>query len=285
MDFTTSTNVISAIDLINLSKDLAQINLGYLSIAITILVILSGVFVYFNISPIKDALNKQEEKIDALKKEASGLLKSSEDMVDVYFENFRENQKKEIAESLVKNNEKIYLEIKNQIAVVEKAFFEKIEIVSEDKDKKLKAIILSETDNKINTIEKSIIMEITKLRTDFSEKVSSVNTKISSLEKGVFDIKRSLVDFEIENHLKKNQVGAMSKMIEKLEMDIERGWGSEDTLLEIKVYITNRGMPNYYLSNLQKVIENVPKEFNVIKEEILKLAQEKIYKVGGEGMI
>ncbi len=279
MYFESSTNTISVIDLINLSKDVAQLNLGYLAIAVTILGILGVVFVYFNINPLKDALNRQEDKVDALKKEADKILKSSEENVQVSLNNFREEQKQVTSEFLNQSEAKNILETKNQVALVEKVLLEKIESVSEGKDVKLKEIILSETVNKISATEKSVGIENNKIRVDLNEKITSLNGKITTLEKEIFEIRRSLVEFEIENHLKKRQVGAMRKMIEKLEMDIKRTWGADDTLVEIKQYILEHGMPNYYFTDLQNVLEKLTPEFKLLKDEILKLAQEKIYKV------
>jgi len=68
---------ISTLDLINLSKDIAQLNLGYLGISVTILVILGGIFYYFNIKPLKDSLDKQENTVEGLKEKAARLLEQS----------------------------------------------------------------------------------------------------------------------------------------------------------------------------------------------------------------
>lgn len=76
-----STTVVNITDLINLSKDIAQLNLGYLGISVTILAILGGVFYLFQLKPLKDILNKQGETISDLKKEAGELLKSAEKKV------------------------------------------------------------------------------------------------------------------------------------------------------------------------------------------------------------
>ncbi|MCK5084146.1 MAG: hypothetical protein KAQ64_00635 [Candidatus Pacebacteria bacterium] len=86
-----STTTISAIELINLSKDIAQLNLGYLGISVAILTVLGGVFIYFNIKPLKDTLNKQEKTIDDLRKEADKLLDELKNNLKKYSKILRRN--------------------------------------------------------------------------------------------------------------------------------------------------------------------------------------------------
>ena len=104
MDATTSTAIISVLDLMNLSKDLAQLNLGYLGISVTILALLGGVFVYFNIKPLKDSLEKQEATIKDLKKDAEGILDLSRKESEEKFENFKQNQVEAILSLLNQEN-------------------------------------------------------------------------------------------------------------------------------------------------------------------------------------
>jgi hypothetical protein len=132
--------------------------------------------------------------------------------------------------------------------------------------------LLKITKNEISTSAKGLLE-------NFRNQISSISSSIKSIQNQVIDLKRSVIDFEIDKHLSKNQIGAISKMIEKLEMDIKRGWGIEDTLYEIKEYIKNHGMPSVYLVNLNRTLGRVPDDFRILKEEILSLTKEKLYKI------
>ncbi|MCH7883171.1 hypothetical protein IIA95_02025 [Patescibacteria group bacterium] len=278
---TLSTSSVSLIDLINLTHDVASLNAVYLGISMSAVLVLAGilfgVFYFFNLKPLQEKIIKQEDKLEAQKKEVNQVLKSTEDKIGKSLEVFKKSHGNDVNELIRKNNEKNTLETKNQIASIEKTLIEKIESVSEKKNIKLKEIILLETTNKINTAEKSTNIETNKLKTDFNEKSSSMNAKIISLEEKTFNLRRSLVNFEIEGHLKKGQVGAMRKMIEKLEMDIKKGWGEESTILKIKDYIAEKGMPSYYFDNLSKVVKKMPEKFKSINTEVLALAQKNLY--------
>lgn len=135
--------------------------------------------------------------------------------------------------------------------------------------------------SKPNTLEKQILDIKTALEAQIKKSSDSVTTQFKSIEiilnEKVFEIERTLVDFEIENHRAKNQLGEVSMMIKKLNMDIKRKWGAEDTLLEIKEYIKKSGMPNYFLEDLHNALKGVPDSLKIVADEILKLAQEKLY--------
>jgi len=270
-----STSTITVTELLNFSKDIAQLNLGYLGISVVIL----GAFIYFNFKSLKSSLNKQETIINDLKEEADKLLEKAKEQSDNTLENFRKKQIEETSELLKEQFKKTTLEIENRYSKLEKFLLEKIESISENKNTKLKNIILSETISKISIAEKVINTDANKLKTDFDKKTSSMSTKIYLLEEKIFNLRRSLVDFEIEHYSKEGQVGAIGKMIEKLEMDIKKGWGEEDTIIEIKDYIVEKGMPSYYFDELSRVIKEMPAEkFKAISKEVLDLAQKKLYK-------
>jgi hypothetical protein len=135
--------------------------------------------------------------------------------------------------------------------------------------------------SKPNALEKQILDIKAALEVQIKKSSDSVTTQVKSVEtrlnEKVFEMERTLVDFEIENHRAKNQVGEVSMMIKKLNMDIRRKWGAEDTLLEIKEYIKKSGMPNYFLEDLHNALKGVPDSFKIVADEILKLAQEKLY--------
>lgn len=116
--------------------------------------------------------------------------------------------------------------------------------------------------------------QIKKLSESTANQIKSVENRFNDK---FFDIQHTIVEFEIEHHRSKGQVGEVSKMIEKLEMDLKRRWGAENTLLEIREYIKKSGMPNYFLDDLHKTLEKLPNSMKGIGEEILKLAQERLY--------
>ena len=135
--------------------------------------------------------------------------------------------------------------------------------------------------SKPNALEKQILDIKIFLETQIKKSSDSYTTQIKSiygkLNDRIFEIERTLVDFEIENHRSKNQVGEISMMIKKLNMDNKRGWGAENTLLEIREYIKKSGMPNYFLDDLHKALKDVSESLKIVADEILKLAQEKLY--------
>jgi hypothetical protein len=135
--------------------------------------------------------------------------------------------------------------------------------------------------SKPNALEKQVLDIKTSLEAQLKKISDSSVTKIKDVEtifnNKIFEIERALVEFEIEKHRSKGQVGEVSMMIKKLRMDIKRKWGAEDTLLEIKGYIKKNGMPNYYINDLHEAIKVVPDSVKIVGDEIIKLAQENLY--------
>ncbi len=135
--------------------------------------------------------------------------------------------------------------------------------------------------SKSNALEKQILDIKTALEAQIKKSSDFVSTQVKSVEtrlsEKTFEIERTLVDFEIENHRAKNQVGEVAMMIKKLNMDTKRKWGADNTLLEIKEYIKKSGMPNYFLEDLHDALRGVPDSLKIVSDEILRLAQEKLY--------
>jgi predicted nucleic acid-binding Zn-ribbon protein len=135
--------------------------------------------------------------------------------------------------------------------------------------------------SKNDVLEKQISELKTTVDSQIKKVVDSMVSQIKALESKfndkIFDLEYTLVEFEIEGHRNKNQVGEVSKMIQKLSLDMKRGWGEEDTLLEIREYIKKSGMPNYFFSELNAKIKSIPTSLKSLGDEILKLAQEKLY--------
>lgn len=133
-------------------------------------------------------------------------------------------------------------------------------------------------EKQITELKTSVGAQLKKVSESTSAQIKAIETRLNDK---IFDIEYTLVEFEIESHRSKNQVGEISMMIIKLGMDLKRGWGAEDSLLEIREYIKKQGMPNYYLSELTTKIKVVPESFKPLGEEILKLAQERLYNPRG----
>ena len=170
---TLSVSNVNVMDLINISKDIAQLNLGYLGISIGILGVLGGIFIYFNVKPIKDALTKQEQVVEEMKKEVSLLLEESKNQSEELIESFAVIQSQEIVEKLQQQQEKNDLEIENKTKEATSSILDKVELISEDKDKKLKEIILSEVTNKISVLNEELTLKITKTKDNTTKSYSN----------------------------------------------------------------------------------------------------------------
>lgn len=142
--------------------------------------------------------------------------------------------------------------------------------------KKIEGTKSSELEKQLIDIKGQLEEQKRKNAADLATQVKSVTNQ---LDRKIFDIEYRMVELEIESFRNKKQVGELSMLIKKLEMDKKRGWGIEDTLFEIKEYIKENGMPNYYFEDLNRTLEGVLDSFKGIKEDIRELAKEKFYKV------
>lgn len=114
---------------------------------------------------------------------------------------------------------------------------------------------------------------LSKIRGDLirtMEAVSSGNTS---------PLKRMIIELEIQEFRNKKAVGELSKLIEKLHIDIGSKFAVRDTLMEIREYIKENGMPYYYIEDLNKALKLVETDFSVLSGEISALSQEKLYKL------
>lgn len=195
-----STSTISTIDLVNFSQNIAQLNLGYLGISVAILGVLGSVFIYFNIKPLKDALDKQEGTISDLRKEADDLLNQSSTQTQSTLENFKKDQFSSLSQIINQERENINLEIINKIQAVESVIVEKIDSISSERDSKLKEILLSEMANKILSLEKSLtaVIEEHKKTNDKKFELFANKTKneLQELTADVLELKAYKYDME-----------------------------------------------------------------------------------------
>lgn len=145
---------------------------------------------------------------------------------------------------------------------------------------------LKKLNNRINSSKPNELSnKVDDLKIEFEQQVKKVLEANVAQTKGlekkmsdkIFDIEYSLVEFEIERYRSNNQVGEVSQMIKKLNMDLQRGWGADETLLEIKAYIERSGMPSYFLDDLHKSIEKLPASIKGVGDTVFNLAQSKVY--------
>lgn len=216
-----ATSSVAIIDLVNLSKDVAVLNLGYLTVSVTIIALLGGAFIYFNIRPLRENLEKQENAIEELRNEASSIIKSSEEQTNIKLMSFEDRFIKEVMNKVKTENEKTSLEIKSKLSELAKENVNTTEKISESKDKKQYEIISSELRSQILTLE---------------EKLSSTHKKeIDPIKKSLMvikDLKTKIKELELYKFAKENQMGAIYRAIELLKDDIsdQNEWKIPDRL-------------------------------------------------------
>ena len=255
-----ATTLINSLDLINLSRDIAQLNLGYLGISVAILGVLGGVFVYFNIKPLQEKLSKQEDLTNELRKEALNLLGESAVQTNSSLEEFEKKQTSVLAAALVHQKENSSLEMTNRIQSAESDILEKVNLSSNDKEIKLKEILLSEMSNKILSLEKTltILVEENKKTTDerFSLFEKNINTKISKISADLLELKSYKYDME----------GKMGGIIYAIEA-LEKCFKDEPYLLEFKLNDLKGKIGKYDLDpelfiRLKNILNNIQTKYD-----------------------
>ncbi len=226
-----STTTISAFELINFSKDIAQLNLGYLGIAVTILGILGVVFVYFNIKPLKDTLNKQESTIENLKKEAQELLDKSDIKTQSTLESFEKKQLLSLSNLFEQQKENISLEVSNKIQTSENVLLGKIDSISNEKDLSLKEILLSEMTNKILSLEKSLALTIEESNKTYNKEFLLFKNKVDA----------DILELKAYKYDKEGKMGGIIFSIQAIENCIK----NEPYLLEFKLKDLKEIIGNY----------------------------------------
>ena len=266
---TISASVLSTNDLLSFSKDIAQLNLGYLGISVAIL----GIFIYFNFKSLKDALDKQEKSIENLKKEAGKLLQDSEEQSEESLKKFQISQKEDLTSTLERQKENIDLEIKNKVKETESSLLKVIDDVSENKDIKLKEIILSESANRLASLEKNLTATINSLKIELNKITTETNTSMSGLNLGIKNIKRDIKELKIYKYSKEGQMGAIIGSISLLKEDIdEKRWSILRSLESLSKEINDIILEPQYIADIEEQlarIENEPK-YKIIIAEIRK---------------
>ncbi len=268
-----STTTLNTLDLINLSRDIAQINLGYLGISVTILGVLGGVFVYFNIKPLKEGLGKQESKIDEIKSEASDLLEKSSVLTTKSLASFKEDHSKEISSQLQQQAEKLALETSNKIAETENTLIEKIHKVTESEDAKLKTTLLSEMDNKVTTLEKSLTKQINDNRNEFIKETSSLGKRFDAIKSDVKDLKRDIKELQVFKYAKEGKMGSVIISTELLKDSIDDpddNWRIPNRLGDLQKQIKGVNLEAEYMADIEKQLDRLKDkpEYKILVENV-----------------
>lgn len=236
-----TTTLSQLVDIVNLSRDIAQLNLGYLGISVAILGGLGGVFVYFNIRPLQDRLNKQEEVINKLRDEADNLLGKSALQTQSFLDDFAQKQGSSLSSELGQRDKNLNLEFSGKIQATESNLQAKLDSIVAAKSLSLKEILLSETGNKILVLESSLKSEIEEHRKLLDDKYSSLKTKLESqfagLTSDIVDLKAYKYDME----------GKMGGIIYTIEA-VERCLKDQPFLLKFKLEDLKEKIGKYTLS-------------------------------------
>ncbi len=267
---------ISATDLINLSSDLAQINAEYLAVAVTVLVVFGGAFYLFNFKPLKDTLEKQESNLEAFKKELQALIPASEERSKNQLIGFEKQQSKSLSDTLRQESEKLLLETENRIATSEKVLSERMEVVAENKDLKLKSALTSETENRINATEKALISEMNRLRQDLSTQIVSINELLSRSKSDIKTLSREIKELNVFRYGSEGKMGELINTIELLTDEIDdkaSDWRITNRLEKLHEIVSRIKVESEYVVKIEEQLLRVEKsaKFRPLIENIRKL--------------
>ena len=264
-------SAISLTDFANFTKDIAQLNLGYLTISVAILVILGGVFVYFNLNPLRDKLDKQEKSVGDLKNEVKSIIGNSIDQSRKILEDFKKSQNDKLTKVLEQQHDKIISEVENKTVNLESSILEKINIIIEDKDVKLKEITLSETSNKLASVEKSLNSIINKYKDLLSEEDKKNTISIQSLKFEIKDIKRDIKELKVYRFGQEGKMGSIIYSIELLKEDIdEKRWSIPSSLENLKKNIKDVPLDSDYITQIEEQLLKIEndRKYNILIKEI-----------------
>ena len=236
-----ATTTTSIIEIIGLIENLATLNLGYLGIAVTILLFLGGAFYLFNFKPLKDALGRQEKILTDLGKEVNENLSSSKKEIRDDLELFKKAQVEESYNFSKQRDDKLLADIQTKIVSFENEFTQKFNSFVEEKDANLKTIILAEVSNKVRDIEKTLSSTISISKSETEKEIASVKKTLASFQDNLKEIKRITRELEVFKYSQRGQMGAIYGSIDLLKDAIdENSWridgALEDLFKEIADY-------------------------------------------------
>lgn len=254
------TSIVATPEVIDLINNLATLNLGYLGIAVTILVFFGGAFYLFNFKPIKDNLEKQERIINELKKEIEKNIISFKEKMEKDFDNFKNVQNDEISNLVTQRDEKLLSDIQTKIVTFEKDFTENFNSFADKKDVDLKVIILAETSGKIQILEKNIISLASKVKAENEKESSNVMRIISSLQSDLKELKRTNRILEVFMYSQKGQMGAIYGCIDLLRDAIdENTWRIGSSLEDLSKEIDGIKLEGEVITRIEEQLVRLSK--------------------------
>ena len=258
-----ATTTISITEIIDLIENLATLNLGYLGVAVTILVFLGGAFYLFNFKPLKDALERQEKTLSDLEKEVKENLSSSKKEIKEDLEVFKKEQGEDLSKFSKQRDDKLLADIQTKIANFEKEFTQKFDSFAEEKDANLKTIILAEVSNKVRELEKTLSAEISSSKSETEKEIASVKKLFASLQDNLKEVKRKTRELEVFKYSQKGQMGAIYGSIDLLEEAIdEDSWRIDGSLEDLNKEIEDYKLEAEVITRIEEQLvrlDNKPK--------------------------
>ncbi|NQU77717.1 hypothetical protein HQ544_03395 [Candidatus Falkowbacteria bacterium] len=228
------TTTVTIIEIADLMEKLATINIGYLGISVTILVLLGGAFYLFNVKPLKDSLGRQEKTLTDLGKEVNENLSSSKKEIKNDLEVFKDIQDENISDLAKQRDGKLLSDIQTKIVSFEKEFTQKFDSFAEEKDANLKTVILAEVGNKVRELEKTLSSTINNLKSETGKEIASVKELLSTLQNNLKEVNRRTRELEVFKYSQQGKMGAIYGSIELLKGAIdEGGWRIEGYLEDL----------------------------------------------------
>ena len=258
-----ATTTISITEIIGLIENLATLNLGYLGIAVTILVFLGGAFYLFNFKPLKDALERQEKTLSDLEKEVKENLSSSKKEIKEDLEVFKKEQSEDLSKFSKQRDDKLLADIQTKIANFEKEFTQKFDSFAEEKDANLKTIILAEVSNKVRELEKTLSAAISSSKSETEKEIASVKKLLTSLQDNLKEVKRKTRELEVFKYSQKGQMGAIYGSIDLLKEAIdEDSWRIDGSLEDLSKEIGDYKLEAEIITRIEEQLvrlDNKPK--------------------------
>ncbi len=259
-----NTEPISSKDIFELVQSVAALNLGYLTIAVAIIALLGGAFIYFNINPLKELLSKQEDR-----------LRKTEDVLKERFEKIEDDQRSTFDNLFLKLETKstqLAKQIKNTHATIKQEVSESLDDFEKTNNKLLEdtqerfslettnkiEILKQESENKRLETEARVAEKVSKLEKDLMVEIGSIRKDISTMKDQLNKFMISIKELEMEEFKRKNQQGFIIRNIELLELAIEQnGWNITERLQTIKEYLGEYPVSAYVNDKLLKALSKI----------------------------
>jgi len=212
--------------------------------------------------------------MEGLKETTEKLMQQLKQQNADELKNFKEEVEKDMTLVLKQQRENIELETKNKLQQDHKDLLEKIEIISEDKDIKLKELIASTTNNSISDLEKKLIKEIASIKEGLTKSLAEKDKAISSLKTDVRSVRREVKELKIDKYSRENKMGAILIPARLLGEDIENkeDWRIPDDLKILLKEIEGTALEPSHISFIEErlsKIENDPR-YKLLVEQIRK---------------